>query len=401
MKAAATVLVGALLTLTPCPRVSGQGLPEARPEEVGMSSPRLEYLDGILLESVEKKEFPGAVLLVARKGKTVYRKPFGRSQLVPEPKPMSSDMIFDLASVTKPVATASAVMILVERGRLRLWDKVSDFVSGFTPYFNEDGTPAEEARLYHLLTHTSGLPPYTEPEEVELKYGNPCPSEDLVRHIAGIPKESRPGERFVYSCLNFITLAEIVRETSGLPLDEFAAKNIFGPLGMKRTFFNPPQELVSLCVPTEVVEGRPLRGVVHDPLARLQGGVSGNAGLFSTADDLAVFAQMILNKGKLGGLRIFSPLTVERMTEIFPKVEAAGRGLGWDLVSSYGTVRGDLFGTDSFGHSGYTGTSIWIDPETETIVVLLTNRVHPADTGDIVSLRSRIGNVVAASCLDK
>jgi CubicO group peptidase (beta-lactamase class C family) len=170
---------------------------------------------------------------------------------------------------------------------------------------------------------------------------------------------------------------------------------------MRRTFFTPPPDTLSLCVPTEVVDGRPLRGVVHDPLARLQGGVSGNAGLFSTADDLAVFAQMVLDGGVFGGKRILSPLTVERMTEIFPEVSPAGRGLGWDLVSSYGTVRGDLFDTTSFGHTGYTGTSIWIDPDTKTAVVFLTNRVHPDDSGDIVSLRSRIANVVAASCIEK
>jgi CubicO group peptidase (beta-lactamase class C family) len=395
------VLVFCLSALVASPRAGGQGLPRATPEAVGMSSRHLDNLEAIVIEAIERKDFPGAVLLVARRGRTVYRKSFGLSQRVPEAKPMSSDMIFDLASLTKPVATATAVMILVEKGKIRLWDKVSDFVPEFSPYFNENGTPGEDARLFHLLTHTSGLPPYADPEEIEKSYGAPCPTETLVRHIAEIPKESRPGERFVYSCLNFITLAHIVAETAGQGFAEFVRESIFVPLGMRRTFFTPPPDTQSLCVPTEVVDGRPLRGVVHDPLARLQGGVSGNAGLFSTADDLAVFAQMVLDGGVFGGKRILSPLTVERMTEIFPEVSPAGRGLGWDLVSSYGTVRGDLFDTTSFGHTGYTGTSIWIDPDTKTAVVFLTNRVHPDDSGDIVSLRSRIANVVAASCLEK
>jgi CubicO group peptidase (beta-lactamase class C family) len=170
---------------------------------------------------------------------------------------------------------------------------------------------------------------------------------------------------------------------------------------MTRTFFRPSESCWGECVPTEVLEGLPLRGVVHDPLARLQGGVSGNAGLFSTADDLALFAQMLLNGGEVSGVRVLSPLTVRRMTEIYPKVGESGRGLGWDLDTDYSTVRGDLFGPASFGHSGYTGTSIWIDPETRTAVVLLTNRVHPDDKGDIIALRSKVANVIAAAVRTK
>jgi CubicO group peptidase (beta-lactamase class C family) len=377
-------------------------LPRARqPEEVGMSAKRLALLDGLIDEALARKDFPGAVLLVARKGKIVYRKAFGLSQLVPEPRPMEPDMIFDLASLTKPVATATSVMLLVERGRLRLWDKVSEYVPGFTPYLHEKGLPGEPARLFHLLTHTSGLPPYTDPKEVEKLYGRPCPTEDLVKHIAGLTKESEPGERFVYSCLNYITLAHIIKKVSGSDVAGFSSENIFKPLGMDRTGYNPPEAWRERCVPTEVVDGTPLRGVVHDPLARLQGGVSGNAGLFSTADDLAVFAEMLLEGGRFRDARVLSPLAVERLTEIYPKYPEFGRGLGWDFTSDYATVKGDLFGLRSFGHSGYTGTSLWIDPETKTIVVLLTNRVHPDDRGEIIALRSKVANVVAASILEK
>ena len=182
---------------------------------------------------------------------------------------------------------------------------------------------------------------------------------------------------------------------------EFSVKNIFEPLNMNHTFYTPPNKFIPLCVPTEVINGKPLIGVVHDPLARLQAGISGNAGLFSTVDDMAIFAQMMLNKGELNDVRILSPLTVERTTELYPNVEFAGRGLGWDLNSAYSTNGGDLFGALSYGHSGYTGTSIWIDPETETFVILLTNRVHPFDKGSVVPLRSKVANIVAGSIVDK
>jgi CubicO group peptidase (beta-lactamase class C family) len=401
MKKPSIVLGIIFLFLGSVPFIFGQPVPTAKPEEVGMSSKHLAYLDQIIGEALQRKDFPGAVILVTCKGKVVYKKAFGESQWLPGPKPMSADMIFDMASVTKPVATATSVMILVERGKVRLWDKVKAYVPDFAVYLQEKGVPGDDARLWHLLTHTSGLPPYTDAKEVEKKYGNPCSTEDLVKVISQIPKESSPGKQFTYSCLNYITLAWIVKKVTGQTIADFAAENIFRPLGMSRTFYNPPPQFLPLCVPTLVVDGSPLRGVVHDPLARLQGGVSGNAGLFSTADDLAVFAQMMLNGGEWNGVRILSPLTVDRMTEVFPKAADFGRGLGWDFTSDYGTVRGDLFSYGSYGHSGYTGTSIWIDPETKTAVIFLTNRVHPDDKGEIIAMRSKVANIVAASILRK
>jgi CubicO group peptidase (beta-lactamase class C family) len=288
-------------------------------------------------------------------------------------------------------------MILVERGGIRLWDRVDMYVPEFSPWYGEKGRAGEPVRLYHLLTHTSGLPPYTDAKEAAKKLGDPCSAADLARLIAELPKESPAGTTFVYSCLNYITLAHIVQKVTGQSLADLAMEAVFKPLGMAKTFYRPPESCWDDCVPTEVLAGLPLRGVVHDPLARLQGGVSGNAGLFSTADDLALFAQMLLNGGELNRVRVLSPLTVRRMTEIYPKVGESGRGLGWDLDSGYSTVRGDLFGPASYGHSGYTGTSIWIDPETQTAVVFLTNRVHPDDKGDIIALRSKVANVVAAA----
>lgn len=371
--------------------------PTAKPEKVGMSSAHLAKLDNIINEAVKNKDFPGADILVARQGKIVFRKIYGQSQWIPEPEPMKRSMMFDLASITKPVATATSILILVERGQIRLWDKVKDYIPEFSTYVDEQGKAHEDARLWHLLTHTSGLPPYCDAQEVEDKYGAPCPVDILVDHIGQLEKTNTPGQEFHYSCLGFISLAHIIRIVSGQSIAEFAKENIFDPLGLTHTFFVPPAEFHPLCVPTEVLDGKPLIGIVHDPLARLQGGISGNAGLFSTADDLAVFAQMLLNGGHFGTKKILSLLTVTRMISIFPEVNFAGRGLGWDVNSSYSTNGGDLFGDLSFGHTGYTGTSIWIDPDTQTFVIFLTNRVHPDDTGAIVSLRSRVANVVASS----
>jgi CubicO group peptidase (beta-lactamase class C family) len=371
-----------------------------KPEEVGMSSPRLRQLDVIIEEAIARKDFPGAVILVGRKGKTVFHKAYGQSQLVPQPRPMNAEMIFDLASITKPVATATSIMILAEQGRVSLDEKVKDYIPGFAVYVDKSGINGEDARLWHLLTHTSGLPPYAEAAEVEKIYGRPCPTEQLASYIAQLKKSDPPGTTFHYSCLGYITLAHILKKITGQTIAEFSQEHIFGPLSMKQTSFNPAEKWREFCVPTQVIDGKPLVGIVHDPLARLQGGISGNAGLFSTADDLAVFAQMVLGQGECKGVRILSPLAVERMTSVWPESAFAGRGLGWDLDSGYSTNSGDLFGPNSYGHTGYTGTSIWIDPDTNTYVIFLTNRVHPDDKGAVIAMRSRVANVVAAAIID-
>lgn len=387
-------LLSALLVFSGCGPSSSK---MSKPEEAGLSGKHLRLLDGMIEEAIARMDFPGAVILVGREGKTVFRKAYGESQWVPELKPLDETMIFDLASVTKPVATATSFMILVEQGKISLDEKVKDYVPGFVPFIGAEGKPGEDARLWHLLTHTSGLPPYAEVAEVEKALGRPCTTAQLAAYIARLPKTDPPGTAFHYSCLGYITLAHILKMVSGQDIAAFSEEWIFKPLKMKHTFFNPPEKLQILCVPTEVIDKKPLIGVVHDPLARLQGGISGNAGLFSTADDLAVFARMMLGKGTYGDIRILSPLAVERMTTVWPKASFAGRGLGWDLDSAYSTNGGDLFGPRSYGHTGYTGTSIWIDPDTETYIIFLTNRVHPGDKGAIIALRSRVANVVAAA----
>jgi CubicO group peptidase (beta-lactamase class C family) len=374
-----------------------QRLPEAEPAAVGMSHTQLERLDQVMAEALEKRAFPGAVIVVGREGKIVFRKAYGASQWLPDLRPMQVDMVFDMASLTKPMATTTAVMLLLEQGRLRLWDKVSDFIPGFRPFLDEEGKKGEDIRIWHLLTHTSGLLPFLRNEEIEESLGIPCALTDMVSYIADLEKLFAAGEKFLYSDLDFITLGFIVESVSGQTLAEFCRDHIFTPLKMEHTLFNPPESLHARCVPTEVVDGELLRGVVHDPRARLLGGVAGHAGLFSTADDLSVFAQMLLGGGEFGGVRILSPLSVARMTEVYPHAAFAGRGLGWDLDSDFSTNSGDLFGPASYGHTGYTGTSLWVDPETRTFVIFLTNRVHPDDTGDVATWRSRVANVVAAA----
>ena len=384
------------------------------PDVVGFSSQRLEQVATLIESTIEKGDIPGAVLLVARKGKVVMREAFGYSQLIPDKKEMKADMIFDLASITKPMATATSVMILLEQGKLRLLDKVKDFVPGFSRFQSQDGSRVADARIYHLLTHTSGLPPYFDADSLKNLFGYPCPMDSLVGFIGHLPKLNPPGEEFHYSCLGFITLAKIVKDVSGMNIHQFSQKYIFEPLDLNYTGYiaqidegSPDQDAKIMkkngekVVPTEVVAGKPFLGTVHDPLARIQGGISGNAGLFSNADDMFKFAQMLLNGGEYEDERILSPLTVKKMTTLFIKTKDSGRGLGWDLTSDYSSHGGDLFPDGGFGHTGYTGTSIWINPATETIVILLSNRVPPADTGSVVRFRSLVANIVAGAILQE
>ncbi len=373
-----------------------QPLPSCNPEKVGMSGARLERLNELVYAAISKKQIPGGVLLVGRKGQLVFRRVYGNAQLVPSVEPMTIDKIFDLASLTKPIATATAIMKLVEEGRFRLSDDVKQYIPEFSTYVDSTGKRDAPAKIYHLLTHTSGLPAYTDASAVKAKYGSPCP-DSLVQHIAHLKKIAPPGANFTYSCLGFITLGEIVKRVQGISLDQFLTETIFKPLKMQATMYAPPSTLHPRIVPTQVIENKPLIGEVHDPLARLMGGVSGNAGLFAAADDLAIFAQMLLQKGTYQNVRVLSPLTVARMTTIFEPVAHAGRGLGWDIYTDYSSNKGDLFPKGGFGHTGYTGTSLWIDPASETFVILLTNRVHPDDKGSVVPLRSLVANVVAAA----
>lgn len=386
-----------LLTVVFSVHLFSQPLPKAKPEEVGMSSKRISKIDKTAQKAIDEKKIPGVAILVARKGKIVYKKAFGYASLEPEKKLLTDDMIFDLASVSKPVGTANAVMMLVEEGKLRLTDEVRKYVPGFAPFINKDGEK-EHAKIYHLLTHTSGLPPYTNADTVKMLFGD-ASGDSLLNHIARLKKNNPPGAKFDYSCLGFITLANIVKIITGKPLNEFDKENIFDPLKLKNIGYTPDKNMIKNCVPTERTDGVILCGVVHDPLARLQKGISGNAGLFSNLDDLAVMVQMILNGGEYNGVRILSPLTVKLMTSVYEPVKKSGRGLGWDVASDYMGQRGDIFPMGSYGHTGFTGTSIIVDPYSQTQLIILSSRVHPDGKGEIMQLRKDIANIVASSII--
>lgn len=327
---------------------------------------------------------PGAVAWIESRGQRLHFKSYGLRSLVPIREPMTTDTVFDCASLTKVIATAPSIMALVEEGKVRLDDPIKRYLPDF-----RDPSPIT---VRQLLTHYSGLRPSLTLEPPWSGY------QTGVRLALQEAPVQPPESRFIYSDINYILLAEIVRKVSGMPIDRFASERIFKPLGMDDTTFLPPESLRARVAPTERLEdGAVLRGVVHDPTTRMMGGVSGQAGLFSTAEDVARFARMMANGGELDGVRVLSPLSVLRMrTPQSPKGKAA-RGIGWDIDTRYSSPRGDLFGTVSYGHTGYTGPSLWIDPDSHSFVVLMTNRVHPKAETSVVRLRSFVASIVAAN----
>ena len=339
-------------------------------------------VDSIIQASIENREIPGAVLLVGHDGQVAYRKAYGMRSLEPTRSAMTVDTVFDLASLTKVVATTTAAMQLMEQGRIRLNDPVVKYI----PEFGQNGKG--DITVRDLMTHYSGLPP-----SLDLKA--PWSGRDTGYSMAfSIAPIAPPESRFVYSDVDYIVLGAIVERVTGMSLDSYCAQNIFGPLGMTKTAFRPPAAWLSEIAPTEYDEhSQMLRGVVHDPTVRRMGGVAGEAGLFSSADDLAKFAQALLT-----GSSALSPLAIQKMiTPQQPANASTLRGLGWDIDSPMSHNRGELLPVGSFGHTGFTGTSLWIDPTTNTYIVLLTNAVHPRGQGSAISLRSKVATAVAAA----
>ena len=376
-----------------------QPLPRVTPDKAGMDPVRLSNVDAIIENSIKIGEVPGAVLAVVRDGKMVYLKSYGNKSVYPKVEKMDVNTVFDLASVSKPLGTAIAFMQLVEQGKIRLTDNVSMYIPGFKGYENPEGGRPIDIRIIDLLTHSSGLPPYAPAADLVAKYGSPAP-EGLIEYIATCKRDFKPGAKFQYSCLNFITLQNVLQNVTGVKLEVYAQKNVFDVLGLKNTTFNPKPEMYAKIAPTEKqADGTVILGKVHDPLARLlNGGNSGNAGVFSDAEDMAIIAAALMNGGEYNGKRILGSLTVETMTRVPKDVEQLGRSLGWDNYSSYASNNGNLFHpTKTYGHTGYTGTSFIIDPVSKVAVILLANRVHPDDKGSVVRLRALVANAVAGS----
>ena len=352
-----------------------------------------DAVDAQINEALETGLIPGAVLLIGQDGKVIYHKAYGYRALIPKREPMTEDTIFDAASLTKVIATTPCLMKLFEQGKLRLDDPV-------TKYLPEFQGGKSDITVRNLLTHFSGLAP-----DLALRPKWSGYETGIQKALVDKPT-APPGARFVYSDINFILLGEIVRRLSGETLAQYAREQIYTPLGMNDTLFEPPAALKLRIAPTEIDEdtGQPLRGVVHDETSRFMGGIAGHAGLFTTAADLSHFAQMMLEFGAWVDpatgkqVRIFSPLTVRKFTEPgSPADQGVIRALGWDIDSPFSSNRGELFPIGSYGHTGFTGTSLWMDPSTQTYVIVLTNVVHPKRGKSLSSFRSRLATTVAAS----
>jgi uncharacterized protein YbbC (DUF1343 family)/CubicO group peptidase (beta-lactamase class C family) len=364
---------------------SEQSSQEARPKpsSAGATVVRLAGVDSVIEQAIADGNIPGAVLVVGHDGKVIYRKAYGERALDPKHEVMTLDTVFDLASLTKVIATTTAVMQLVEQGKVRMNDPVAKYL----PEFAQNGK--DDITVRQLLTHYSGLEP-----DLDLK--TPWEGKDTAYRMAFAETPAQaPGSSFVYSDINFIVLGALVERVSGEALEVYTERHIFAPLKMLKTRFVPPVAWRPRIAPTQYDENeKMLRGVVHDPTARRMGGVAGHAGLFSTADDLSKFAQALLD----GGGGILSPVAVEKMTSPEqPPAAPVLRGFGWDIDSPFSSNRGDLLPVGSFGHTGFTGTSMWIDPTTQTYIILLTNAVHPRGKGNAIGLRSKVATEVAAA----
>ncbi|MBA2226602.1 serine hydrolase domain-containing protein [Thermogemmata fonticola] len=353
----------------------------------------LKQIDAAVQQAIEQGETAGAVVHILHKDRSLYIKAFGDRLQQPQRQPMTMDTLFDLASLTKPVATASAVMHLVEAGQLR----VSDTVARYWPEFAAEGK--EKVTLEHLLLHTAGL--IADNPLADYAAG----AKQAWERIARLKLLNPPGERFRYSDVGYLVLGRVVELVSGQSLEVFCRKQLWEPLGMKDTDYKLTEDQKRRSAGTGRRQERMLQGEVHDPRAALLGGIAGHAGLFSTAQDLARFCRMLLQGGELDGKRLFRESTVRQWTT--PRKVTVGqspsgavttglRTYGWDVDTPYSAPRGDLFPRDrSFGHTGFTGTSLWLDPATQTAVILLTNRLHPDEKGNVTPLRRQVGTLAA------
>jgi len=385
-----TLLAAALVLAVPAVAAASDGLPVKTPTAVGMSAARLASIDRVVQRGIRAGGYPGAAVVVGRKGAAVLQKGYGALGWSPSAARVAADRtIYDLASLTKVVGTTTAIMVLYDEGRLQLDDPVVKYIPGFSGGYKDSVT------IRHLLAHRSGLPAGRDLWRIA---SNPYQARQAV---IDTPLECRPGQCFIYSDLGADLLGFVAETVAGESLDKFLDVKVFHPLGMTDTFFRPADSLRGRVAPTEVTppRGYPLRGEVHDENAYAMGGVAGHAGLFSTAADLSVFAQMMLNGGEYNGVRVLSDSAVR----LFTQRTAGTRALGWDTCNGDGGC-GEHMGARAYGHTGYTGTSIWIDPDREMFVILLTNRVHAARAKRpakvIADIRADLSDAAAAAVMD-
>jgi uncharacterized protein YbbC (DUF1343 family) len=378
-----TVLVGLLGAAA-----AAADLPRLDAAAAGFDPARLAAIDGLVEEAIAADRMPGCVVCIGRRGGIAMLKAWGRRAVAPADEPMTTDTVFDLASLTKPVATATAIMHLVESGRLRL----ADTIAAHVPEFAANGK--DRLTVHDLLTHQSGLIADNPFED----YADG--SARALERIWNLAPLHPAGTKFIYSDVNFIVLGCLVERLTGQPLDEVARQKTFTPLAMTETGYRPPEPLRARAAPTEERDGHWLRGEVHDPRAWKLGGVAGHAGLFGTAADLARYATMMLRGGELDGVRVLAPESVAVMTRGWRIPGGGIRGLGWDKRSPLSSNRGDLLTEAAFGHGGFTGTALWIDPSLDLFVVFLSNRVHPDGKGLVNPLIARIASVAAAALVE-
>jgi uncharacterized protein YbbC (DUF1343 family) len=362
-------------------------LPVTSPEIAGFDAARLARIDTAVQTALEQKKMPGCVVLVGRQGKVAFLNAYGAKRVLPAVEPMTTDTVFDLASLTKPIACATCVMHLVEQGRVRLRDPVALHL----PEFAANGK--EKITILQLLTHQGGLIA----DNAMADYGEGTAK--AIERLMALKTTSPPGTKFVYSDVGYLVLGELVKRVSGKALNEYAAENIFQPLGMRETMYLPGEGLRARAAPTEQREGRWMLGEVHDPRAFALEGVAGHAGLFSTAEDLALYADMMLKRGAAPEGRILSEATVRMMTTRYP-VSSGYRGLGWDMQTGFSSNKGETMSASAFGHGGFTGTGIWIDPELDLFVIFLSNRVHPDGKGLVNPLIGTIGTIAASAIVE-
>jgi uncharacterized protein YbbC (DUF1343 family)/CubicO group peptidase (beta-lactamase class C family) len=360
---------------------------ESSATPVSASPTQLEIpaIDALVQRALEEHRMPGAVVIVGRKSGVLFRRAYGQRAILPAPAPMTDTTIFDLASLTKPIVTGSLIEWLIERNRLDLDDAVSKYLPAFAAHGKEAIT------LRQLLEHVGGLP-----IENSLKDYREGPERAFER-VLDQRLENPPGQTYLYGDLSYIVLGALIERVSGERLDRLAKRVLFEPLGMRDTGYLPQRSELDRIAPTEVADERPIpliHGEVHDPRAWLLGGVAGNAGVFSTADDVARFARMLLGEGELDGVRVLSRASIQELTRP-AQLPGAVRTPGWDVMSSYSKARGRYLSPRAFGHGGYTGTSLWVDPELDLFVAFLSNRVHPKPEKSVIALEGDIADAAA------